>query len=136
MGKKKKRKSKKKQFWGLPRDIRIENAKSWIETYNEEYIVQAYAKRFGLNLKNAMKELQIIGFQISTQERVHIKRIIKERKLQKENKKAKRKAIELNEFEEYDETFAFIAGYTEGGAPFGVTYEEIEETYEPVLIRD
>lgn len=25
-----------------------------------------------------------------------------------------------------DEHFAYIAGYTEGGAPYGVTYEEME----------
>lgn len=26
-----------------------------------------------------------------------------------------------------DETFALIVGYTSGGAPFGVTWEELEE---------
>ena len=26
-----------------------------------------------------------------------------------------------------DETFAFIAGYTSGGAPYGVTWDEMEE---------
>ena len=28
---------------------------------------------------------------------------------------------------EQDETFAFIAGYTEGGAPYGITWEECGE---------
>ena len=28
---------------------------------------------------------------------------------------------------ESDETFAFIAGYTEGGVPYGVTHEEMAE---------
>lgn len=28
---------------------------------------------------------------------------------------------------ESDETFAFIAGYTSGGAPYGITWEEMEE---------
>ena len=27
---------------------------------------------------------------------------------------------------ESDETFAFIAGYTSGGVPFGITWEEME----------
>lgn len=27
---------------------------------------------------------------------------------------------------ESDETFAFIAGYTSGGAPYGITWEEME----------
>lgn len=135
MGKKKKRKSKKKQFWGLPKDDRIEKAKSWIEAYDDENIVKAYAKFFGLNLKNAMKDLEIIGVQISSQEKEHIKRIIKERKLQNERKKEKRnrKALEIYEFEDSDDTFVFIAGYTESGVPFGITYEEMNEIQEPFL---
>ena len=28
---------------------------------------------------------------------------------------------------ESDDTFAFIAGYTSGGAPYGITWEEMEE---------
>jgi len=28
---------------------------------------------------------------------------------------------------ESDETFAFIAGYTSGGAPYGITHEEMQE---------
>lgn len=128
MGKKKKRNSKKKQFWGLPKDVRIEKAKSWIETYEGESIVKAYSKMFGLNLKNAMKDLGSIGVQISRQEREQIKKILIERKQQKENKKAKRKkALELDEYEVFDDTFAFIAGYTAGGAPYGITFEEMNE---------
>lgn len=30
------------------------------------------------------------------------------------------------DFADSDETFAFIAGYTEGGAAFGITWEEME----------
>jgi len=40
------------------------------------------------------------------------------------SKSKKRKAVDLFEVET-DETFYFIAGYTEGGAPFGITWEEI-----------
>ncbi|ETI66642.1 hypothetical protein [Neobacillus vireti] len=129
LGKKKKTKSKKKQFWGLPKEIRIENAKAWIETYDGENIVKTYAKMYGLNLKNAMKELGLIGVHINSEEREQIKRLIKERNLQKERKKEKRKrkALEIDAFNDFDDTFAFIAGYTEGGAPFGITYEEMDE---------
>ena len=28
-------------------------------------------------------------------------------------------------YEDYDDRFAFIAGYTDGGAPFGVMWEEV-----------
>lgn len=38
----------------------------------------------------------------------------------------KQKVYEENLFES-DDTFAFIAGYTSGGAPYGITWEEMEE---------
>lgn len=56
MAKKKNRRSKKKQFWGLPKVVRMEQAKSWLETYDGEHIIKAYSKLFGLNLKNALKD--------------------------------------------------------------------------------
>jgi hypothetical protein len=127
MAKKKKKKSKKKQFWGLPKEVRMEQAKSWLETYDGEHIIKAYSKLFGLNLKNAFKELELVGAQISSQEREYTKGLIKKRKQQSERKREKRRnAKELELYEDYDDTFAFIAGYTEGGAPFGITYEEME----------
>lgn len=48
-------------------------------------------------------------------------------------KKCKRAGITpelLNDWDESDEYFAFIAGYTENGAPFGITHEEWEEIEE------
>ena len=44
------------------------------------------------------------------------------------SKKRKRKE-KVNQIDEYDYfgEFAFIAGYTEGGAPYGITYDEMEE---------
>jgi hypothetical protein len=38
-------------------------------------------------------------------------------------RKKKNAALYLDE-PEFDENFQFIAGYTEGGAPFGITWEE------------
>jgi hypothetical protein len=43
----------------------------------------------------------------------------------------KMKKQDLDDVDDYpdsDETFAFIAGYTSGGFPFGTTWEEIGET--------
>jgi hypothetical protein len=125
---KKKRKSKKKQFWGLPMDIRTEKANEWLEQYNGESLVKDYSKVFGLNLKNSLKELVKLGATISSEERDNIRRLIKEKEQQRINKRDIRKRrAEAIEFEYYDETYAFIAGYTEGGAPYGITHEEMEE---------
>lgn len=53
----------------------------------------------------------------------------KKEKLRSQEKRRQRKRLrEQNEFDlEFDGTFAFIAGYTEGGVPFGVTHEEMAE---------
>ncbi len=40
------------------------------------------------------------------------------------NKKEKEETGGYGEEGGFDETFAFIAGFTEGGAPFGVTWED------------
>ncbi|MGM0845104.1 MAG: hypothetical protein ACQEUT_09015 [Bacillota bacterium] len=127
MAKKKKRKSKKKQFWGLTKEERQQIASSWVSEYEGDNIVKSYSKRFRLNLKNSMKELTSFGFTISKEERAKMKRLTDIQKYKKENKQRKKGELELKELIESDETFAFIAGYTEGGAPFGITQEEMPE---------
>ncbi|MGF2614455.1 hypothetical protein FZC84_14185 [Rossellomorea vietnamensis] len=130
MAKKMKRKSKKKQNWGLTKDERQEIASSWVREYEGDNIVKAYSKKFRLNLKSSLKELTSFGFTISSEERAQIKRLIDIQKQQRENKKRKKEARELQDLIDSDETFAFIAGYTEGGAPFGITHEEMQENEE------
>ena len=44
----------------------------------------------------------------------------------KNRKKRKQKEPEFSPFEQ-DEYFYFIAGYTPGGAPYGITWEEAVE---------
>ncbi|WP_391206704.1 hypothetical protein [Psychrobacillus sp. L4] len=44
----------------------------------------------------------------------------------KKTKKSK-KRLDIMEEEELFGEFAFIAGYTEGGAPYGILHEEMEE---------
>ena len=51
----------------------------------------------------------------------------KEKPVVKTAKKRRKKIETLTEEIEQDETFYYIAGYTSGGAPYGVTWEEMEE---------
>lgn len=44
----------------------------------------------------------------------------------KKKQKSNKKSEIVDFYEDSDETFAFIAGYTEGGVPFGTTWEELE----------
>jgi methyl coenzyme M reductase gamma subunit len=50
-------------------------------------------------------------------------RQMSERKNRKLNKEIKVEDVEFDS----DENFAFIVGYTSGGAPYGVTHQEINE---------
>ena len=43
----------------------------------------------------------------------------------KKKKKNKTENIYADLYSDMDGTFAFIAGYTPGGAPYGVTWEEV-----------
>ena len=47
-------------------------------------------------------------------------------KTKKSRRKKNREEFKEKLFE-FDETFAFIVGYTSGGAPYGVTWEEMKE---------
>ena len=47
-------------------------------------------------------------------------------KVRKSKRKKTQEDYEGNLFES-DETFAFIAGYTSGGVPYGITWEEMNE---------
>ncbi|WP_059170372.1 hypothetical protein [Bacillus sp. FJAT-27445] len=50
------------------------------------------------------------------------------KKKKKKNKNKNRKTYYYDDWGiDSDETFAFIAGYTSGGAPYGITHEEMAE---------
>jgi hypothetical protein len=124
----KKRKSNNKQFWGLSIENRMVMGKDWVKEYKGENIVKDYSKSFGLNLKNSLKELRKLGASIRDEQIEIVERFSKEKVQRRINKREKKKQEDLmKEYEDSDDTFAYIAGYTDGGAPFGITYEEMEE---------
>ena len=67
-------------------------------------IIKAYRKKFAVDYMKAVAELQLLGVSL-TQEQI-------------DREKAAVKACQ-------DDTFYYIAGYTSGGAPYGVTWEEM-----------
>ncbi|GIN57381.1 hypothetical protein J8TS2_17000 [Lederbergia ruris] len=130
----KKKKKKKGELMGMPKKERLIKAKEWIEKVDEDHIVKAYSKSSGLNPKNAMNELKRLGVKITPEDKQEVQQWVEKRKRHNERRKERRRRRKENEenkrlMMEYDsdETFAFIAGYTSGGAPFGITHEEMEE---------
>ena len=110
------------------RSRRLSLAGEWISSYTGKNIVRGYAKHFRTDLLCAIKELEILGIVISDEFKDAVKRSVYDRAIQKQKKKEMEESENIGDFE--DEHFSFIAGYTCGGAAYGLTREETRFTDE------
>ena len=110
------------------RENRLRSANSWIKTYPGNNIVKGYSKKYSVDKLCAVKELLMIGVDISEEYEKQLINSMESLRQQRLSYKKKRedKLKALCEFES-DENFAMIIGYTSGGFPYGVTYEEMEQ---------
>ena len=120
-----------------PKAVRIARARNWLTAYTGTRVVRAYHKKFHVDLICAARELQEIGCELKPG---YIENLIKSEAARVEHRRA-RKAEKLqsqayyNDFQ--DDTFYFIAGYTSGGAPYGLTWFEMGlDPYEDELEPD
>ncbi len=107
---------------------RLNSASEWVKTYTGGNKVKGYCKKYGVDKLCAIKELRLLGVEITEKYESEIRRSIEDLKKQRQHSKEKKKQ-ELNSTLgiDCDENFAFIAGYTSGGFAFGITHEEMEE---------
>ena len=110
------------------RELRLSSAKNWIKTYSGNSIVKGYSKKYSVDKLCALKELRMIGIEISEE---YEKQLINSMEVLRQQKLLykKKREDELNALcgFESDENFAMIIGYTSGGFPYGVTHEEMAE---------
>ena len=116
------------------RQQRLKEARVWYpeQHFDEDsHIVTAYRKRFQVDRVCAMRELCMLGMLPAGIQKAYEEQLAaRERKLE-EKKKARiaAKEFEALGMETYqDSNFYYIAGYTSGGAPYGITWEEMELT--------
>lgn len=112
------------------RKQRLMKAKTWIKTYKGKKIHHGYAKYFGVNKVCAILELEMLEIEIPEHIKDGVKRSKEDKRIRTDKrKKEKEKEKEyLGEFGvDFDDHYAYIAGYTSGGAAFGITWEEMEE---------
>jgi RimJ/RimL family protein N-acetyltransferase len=118
------KKKRSKRTRAQKKESRIAKAKNWLPTYEGTKVVRAYRKKFSVNVECAVRELQEIGYEF---EPGYVENLLKAeaaRIEQLRKKKAeKQEAEEYNEFQ--DDNFFYIAGYTSGGAPYGVQWWEV-----------
>ncbi len=133
--KKKKGKAAKKAMKFAERKLKAEK---WVAEYDGTLyggnIIKAYRKKFAVDRMKAVAELQLLGISLTKEQIEREERAVKAhqeiQKAKKTKRKRKRKQSRMLKedftfYEDQDDTFCYIAGYTSGGAPYGVTWEEI-----------
>ena len=103
---------------------RLKEAKAWYaaQSFTEDsHVVKAYRKRFNVDKTCAMRELCMLNVLSPKKQKAY-----RDQLRAKAAKRAARKEIpDLNP--DQDAYFFYIAGYTSGGAPYGITWEEERE---------
>jgi hypothetical protein len=138
--KKSKKRSNTPRHKRLGRASRLQAAEHWIPKYDGENIVKGYSKHFAVDKICAINELQMLGYKINPEYVKQLNMSLEAQKKAKEQRKQLENEKRLAEvYPNSDDTFYYIAGYTSGGAPYGLTWEENEtedEDYSPDNILD
>lgn len=126
------RKQKPKRLKLKGRARRLDQAPGWVEKHwgKPANLLRRYRKYFAVDWECAISELTALGVEFDEAYLSSLRGTIA-RDFQHQKMHAPISHVEfgMNEdtWSDSDETFAYIAGYTPGGAPFGVTWEEMEE---------
>jgi len=107
---------------------RLASARGWLHDQKGKNVARAYRKHFGVDWATAFRELELLGIQIPSDYRENILKSVAASAEAKKRKKAEKLAA-LSDIEQ-DEIFAYIAGYTDGGAPYGITWDECDDLYD------
>ena len=133
-----KKKKKRKKLKGkaakraMSQAERLEKYRKWVEAYAGDNLLKDYRKKFATDRMQTIDDLQKLGVAISPEQITQEKRAVQAHQQQLKRRKAKRRARRrakqaepLLFHENQSDTFFYIAGYTSGGAPYGVTWEEM-----------
>lgn len=106
----------------MSRPARLQAAKHWLPAYRGGNLVRGYRKWFGVSDVCAVVELRMLGVDVPDARLEQARRDEQARATQRARQKQKRGGARTAV--EWDDEFAFIAGYTEGGAPYGITWDD------------
>ena len=109
------------------RPTRLILGAAWIKAYKGRSLIRGYAKHFAVNTPCAVKELEMLGIGFTPEHKAQVLNNYNHGIEAGRKRKAAKQQAEIDDLDS-DETFAFIIGYTSGGAPYGVTWEEDRET--------
>jgi hypothetical protein len=113
----------------MKRTARLASARGWLTAYEGKHIVRSYARWFRVDHLCAVKELGLLGAPVEPAHVARLHRTQETRIIANIEARARKLAAaealqrEFNGDLDTDENFAFIAGTTSGGIPFGVPHE-------------
>ena len=67
----------------LKREYRLRSAKDWIKTYSGNNIVKGYSKKYSVDKLCAVKELRMIGFEITEEHENQLQKSLESHKQQR-----------------------------------------------------
>jgi hypothetical protein len=108
----------------MSRAARLQSGRHWLRSFSGKRVVRSYAHWFGVDLMCAAKELQLLGLHLSPEYSDALRRTAtrRPRYFRYVAKEAKAVDVDLS----WNAEFAYIAGYTEAGLPFGISWEDVE----------
>ena len=111
----------------MSQQARLQSGKLWLAKYSGTNTVRGYRNWYGVSEVCAILELRIIGLKIDDKRLELAKKTeVTKSKHRATVKQKKKEKEEQNLYADSDDNFSFIAGYTSGGAPYGITWEEME----------
>jgi hypothetical protein len=111
---------------------RLDEAPAWVEKHwgKAANMLRRYRKHFAVDWECAITELTALGVEFDEAYLLSLRETIS-RDFQHQKIHVPASQIEFDRYHgtwsDSDDTFAYIAGYTPGGAPYGVTWEEMEK---------
>ena len=115
----------------MKRQARLQSARAWIPTYRGKNIVRGYRRWYGVDLICAIRELRMLGVPVSSAYEQEVldslEHMAKRKARRRAEKERERVSHGLIYGRDYDDDFAYIAGHTPGGCPFGINWDECEK---------
>ena len=119
----------------MSRASRLQSGRHWLRSFPGKRVVSSYARWFGVDLKCAAKELQILGVRLAPGYLEALQRTVSERPRHRRDSAKQASALDIEPISNRE--FAYIAGYTGAGLPFGLSWEELEAVEgDPPLTED
>lgn len=110
----------------MTRTQRLEYVKrsEWLRRFTGRKMAHRYCRWFGVKPAEALNDLRTLGVEITPE---YEKQVLSRATLPAQPRRKKKTQKTEDEFiADCDDNFAYIAGYTSMGFPYGITWEEME----------